>query len=295
MNERNEELIVDLIGGRLSPDEEQAALVRMENDAALRAEYESQMSVVSRLGASSSPSMTPDERSKLHAALRRQLHLDDDPVPVVAAPSRWQRWWAPVGGLAVAAAVVLGAVVVLPGTLSGDDSDGAFEMASAVIATTVPTAPLADALASVTESPETDQVTPQAEESVDAGGMAADGEAQPTTTAAAYEAAAPPADLPYLVDVDLDALESELASDPESLRNAIPAPSTKSLELGTPLMEACLDTLRIADTASSISPIATTTYEDTEAVVVSVSPPEGDPFLAIFAVDSCEELASTQG
>ena len=295
MNERNQELIVDLIGGRLSRDEERTALARIEADPGLRAEYETQMSVVSMLGASSIPSMTPEERSTLHASLRQQLRLADAPVPVVVAPSRWQRWRAPLGGLAVAAAVIVGAVVVLPGALSGDDSDGAFDMASAEIATTVPAASLADDSENVAEAPETGEAMPQSAESTVGGGMSADEEAQPTTTAAAYDAAATPATVPYLADVDLDALESELASDPESLRNDISAPLTKSLELDTPLMEACLDTMRAADMASSFSPIATTTYEGAGAVVISVSPPAGDPFLAVYAVASCVELANTQG
>ncbi|MCJ7781281.1 MAG: hypothetical protein MUQ27_10700, partial [Acidimicrobiia bacterium] len=100
---------------------------------------------------------------------------------------------------------------------------------------------------------------------------------------------------PYLSDIDLEALERELSSDPESLRNSISTPSTKSSELDPSQVEACLDSLRADDTASSFSPLATTTYEGTESVVVSVSPSEGDPFLAVFAVDSCRELASTQG
>jgi hypothetical protein len=297
MNERNQELIVDLIGGLLSLDEERAAFTRIENDPDFRADYETQLSVISMLEASSTPSMTPDERSTLHAALRQQLHLDDTPVPVVAVTSRWQRWWAPLGGLAVAAAVVVGAVVILPGALSSSDSDGSFETASAEIATTAPNASLGDGLAEETEdqSGGADAAAPQATESAVAGGSTADGEVPSTTTAAAYDAAEAPAALPYLADVDLEVLESELASNPESLRNSVPTPSSKSSELDPSQVESCLDSLRADDAASSFSPIATTTYEGTESVVVSVSPSEGDPFLAVFAVDSCRELTSTQG
>lgn len=297
MNERNQELIVDLIGGRLSQDEERTALARIKADPGLRAEYEAQMSVVSMLGASSTPSMTPEERSTLHAALRQHLRLADAPVPVAAVPPRWRRWWAPIGGLAVAAAVVIGAVVVLPGALSGDESDGAFDIASAEIATTVPSTSLTEDIATVTEDEGTGDnsagaAAPEATESAPEEEASADAETQAVDT---YDAAIAATSLPYLADVDLDALESELASDPESLRNGISAPSTKSLELDTPLMEACLDTLRAADTTSSFSPIATTTYEGTVAVVISVSPSEGDPFLTVFAVASCVKLASTEG
>jgi hypothetical protein len=297
MNERNQELIVDLIGGRLSLDEERAAFARIENDPDFRAEYETQISAISMLEASSTPLMTPDERSTLHAVLRQQLHLDDTPVPIVAVTSRWQRWWAPLGGLAVAAAVVVGAVVILPGVLSSSDSDGSFETASAEIATTAPNASLGDGLAEESEdhSGGADAAAPQATESAVAGGSTADEDVPSTTTAAAYDAAEAPTALPYLSDVNLEALERELASDPESLRNGISTPSSKSSELDPSQVEACLDSLRADDTASSFSPIATTTYEGTESVVVSVSPPEGAPFLVVFAGASCRELASTQG
>ena len=295
MNEHTQELIVDLLGGRLSQDEERAALANIRNDPALRAEYETQIAALSILDATSTPSMTPEERSTLHAALRQQLRLDASPVPVVATPSRWQRWWAPIGGLAVAAAVVFGAVVVLPGTLSGDDSDGGFAMVSAEITSVPPASPLADDLADAAEVPGADEMAPQATESATDGGMTAGEEALPTTTAAAYDAAIAPTGLPYLVDVDLEALGNQLSSDPESLVNRAAPPSEKLAELDSPGIEACLASLRVGDTASKISPIATTTYEDTEAVVLSISPSDGDPFLAIFSVDSCRELISTKG
>lgn len=327
MNARNQELIVDLLGGRLSPEEERTALARIENDPVFRAEYETQLSAISILEASPTPSMTPAERSSLHAALRQQLFLDDAPVPVVATPSRWQRWRAPLGGLAVAAAVIVGAVVVLPGTLSGDDSGEDVAMLAAEISTTVPSTSRADDFAghiqsgdtgtesADTASPETTEFTtsvpnasldedfadeadaapPPPSESVIDGEDAADEEAQPTTTAATSDVVIAPISLPYLSDVDLDALEQQLASDPDSLENDASAPSTMSAELDASRVDACLDSLRSDETVSSLTPIATTTYEGTGAVVVSVSPPEGDSFLAIFAVDVCRELANTQG
>ncbi len=326
MNERNQELIVDLIGGRLSPEEERSALTRIENDSDLRAAYETQMSAISALGASPLPSMTPEERTTLHAALRHQLHLDDVPVPVVAAPSRWQRWWAPLGGFAVAAAVVVGAVVILPGALSQDDAREDVAMLSSEISTTVPSAQLAEGFADPAESrdggtgsadaaaPEATEFTtsvpnasldrdsadeseaappPESEISIDEEISAAD-EVQSTTTAASSDVVIVPTSLPYLLDIDLYALEEQLESDPESLENSASPPSTRSSEPDAAQVDACLDSLQADDTASSFSPVATTTYEGTPAVVISVSPPEGDSFLAVFAVDSCLELASTR-
>ncbi|MEA2023291.1 MAG: hypothetical protein U9N79_03250 [Actinomycetota bacterium] len=321
MNELNQELIVDLIGGRLSPEEERSALTRIENDSDLRAAYETQMSALSALGASPLPSMTPEERSTLHAALRHQLYLDDVPVPVVAAPSPWQRWWAPLGGFAVAAAVVVGAVVILPGALSQDDAREDVAMLSTEISTTAPISPLADDVGGAIESGDADAAAPEAttfttsvpnaataedladdaeaappvaaEDSIDEG-ASADDEVESTTTAASSDVVIVPISLPHLSDVDLDVLEEQLASNPDSLTGRQEPPSAKSSEPDASQIDACLDSLRANDTASSFSPIATTTYEGTAAVVVSVSSLDENSFLAIFAVDSCLELVSTR-
>lgn len=297
MNERNQHLILDLIGGRLSPDEERAALNRIEEDPILRAEYEAQMSALSILEASAPPMMTADERATLHATLRRQLHLDDSPVPVVAAPSRWQGWWAPIGGLAVAAAVIVGAVVVLPNTLSGSDSDASFDAASAEITTTALSASLADDLAGVTEEEGTDgnsagAASPEATESASDEAISEDAETQAVDT---YEAATTTMSLPYLIDVDLGLLEGDLSSDPDALRSN-PAPSSsKSVDSDPVLVDDCLDSLRVDSPTSEISPIALTNYEGTESVVVTVAPSSGNSFLAVYSVALCRELASTQG
>ena len=296
MNERNQELIIDLLGGRLSPDEERRALARIKKDSDLRVEYEAQVSAISILGESATPTMTADERTALHASLRRQLHLDETPVPVIAAPSRWQRWWAPVGGLAVAAAVVVGAVVVLPGVLSDNGLTGSFEAASAEITTTAPSASLAEDFAGVTEdesagdgsagaaAPQATESAPDEEDSVNA-------EAQATDT---YEAADTTASLPYLTDIDLDLLANGLTSDPETLRSNPPPSSSKSSGFDADRVVSCLDSLRIDNPSSEISPLALTTYQDTESIVVSVTPSTGDHFLAVYSVVLCQELANTQ-
>jgi hypothetical protein len=297
MNERNQELIVDLLGGRLSPEEERAALARIETDPGLRAEYEVQISAISILNASGTPLMTADERTALHASLRRQLHLEDSPAAVVAAPPRWQRWWAPIGGLAIAAAVFIGAVVVLPGALSGSDSDRTLELASAEITTTAPSTSHADDVAAVTGDEGTGDnsaggAAPEATENALEEESSADAETQAVDT---YEAAVAAPDLPYLTDVDLDSLAKDLASDPDSLRSSPSPSSSKSTEFDTDRVDACLESLRVDDPSSEIFPIAFATYENTVSVVVSVSPSAGDGFLAVYSVASCLQLASTQG
>jgi hypothetical protein len=297
MNERNQELIVDLLGGRLSPEEELTALARIDSDPDLRAEYEAQMSAMTLLSASETPMMTADERASLHAALRLQLHLDDATVRVVAAPSRWQRWWAPLGGLAVAA-VIVGAIVVLPDVLSDGDSIGDFETASAELTTTVPSASLAEDLSGGVEDENTGDETAGAA-APEASGSTSDGESSPDTevqSAEAYDAAAAPPDaLPYLTDVDLSLLESDLASNPEVLRSDPSPSSAKSADVDTDRVSACLDSLRADNPSSEIFPIALTSYEGTESIVVSVSPSAGENSLAVYSVVLCRELASTQG
>jgi hypothetical protein len=195
----------------------------------------------------------------------------------------------------VAAAVIVGAVVIFPGVLSNSDSDGGVAMVSSEIDTTVPAASFADESAGSADDGGSDAAAPEATENDVAGGSSAEQEIQSATTAAAYDSADAAADLPYLVDVDIDALEDELASDPDFLRNSISTPSTKSSALDTARGDACLDSLRFDDTTSSFTPVATTTYENTEAVVVIVSPADGDPYLAVFDVDPCRELASSKG
>ncbi len=295
MNERNQEFIVDLLGGRLSPDEERAALALIETDPDLRAEYEAQLSAISILGASSPPMMTMEERTALHATLRQQLHLDDALIPVVAAPSRWQRWWAPLGGLAVAAVVIFGAVVVLPGALSGSDSDETLQMAAAETTTTA--ASTTDDVAGGIEGESAgDQgVGVAAQESLETSPIVEESADAETQAAESFDTAAVASALPYLTDVDLDMLENDLTSDPDSLRNSAPPRPTKSAEPDPSQVDACLDSIRADNPLSEISPIALTAYEGIESVVVSVTPSDGDSFLTVYSIAECRELASTQG
>ncbi|MEA2010139.1 MAG: hypothetical protein U9N78_05495 [Actinomycetota bacterium] len=297
MNKYDQQLIVDLLGGGLSQDEERAALDRIDKDPSLRAEYESQLSAMSILGASPIPMMTADERTALHSSLRKQLHLDDAPVPVVAAPSRWQRWWAPIGGLAVAAAVVFGAVVVLPGALSGGVSDAEFQTASAELTTTAPSASSTEDVAGTFEDESSGDNSAVAAAPEAAGGASDEEDSAGAETQAVdtFEAAVPPSDLPYLTDVDLDVLGGALPSESDSLRSNPSVPSSKSAEFGAELVNVCLDSLRVDSPASEFSPIALTTYESIPSVVVSISPSVGEDFVAVYSVASCQELASTQG
>lgn len=127
MNDQDRDLILSLAEGRLSRTAAEDATARIEADPELASEYAQQLSAIEFLGSSADPNMTATERETLHANLIAQLHLEPEPTPVVA-PSRGSRWWQPVFGLAAAAAVIA-AIVILPGTLTGDSSDTSFEVA----------------------------------------------------------------------------------------------------------------------------------------------------------------------
>jgi anti-sigma factor RsiW len=124
MTDRDLELIVDLLDNRLSQADAEAALSRINSDPELAAEYEQQVAVKAALTDEAVVAMSSEERSTLRESLITQLNLEEAPV---AAPIRTTKrsWWAPVLGLGAAAVVVV-AIVVIPGTF-GSSSDSAEE------------------------------------------------------------------------------------------------------------------------------------------------------------------------
>ena len=123
MNDSDRHLIVALLDGALSPAEQADVRARLEIDAEMKAAYDEQLAVSTALRSTPAVSMTAPERDELHGALRAGLFLDDKTgvAPVAAPIRRWSRWWAPLAGLATAAVIVT-AVVVLPGTFGGEDA-----------------------------------------------------------------------------------------------------------------------------------------------------------------------------
>lgn len=288
MNERDHALIVDLIGGLLSPEEERSALARLSTDPEFRAEYESQRAVASLLEAAPPPSMTTDERTRLHAALKAELRLEEVVAPAAARPSRWQRWLAPLGGLAAAAAVLVGVIVVLP--QGGDDSSTnvAFE------ATTVP------ASSETMSAPET-----ESDGATEAGGAAtttvASAEAQDAAGADEMSESAPaaeapeesavgvaPLSVPHLPEIDLELLATQRAAVMDSAKTTADGVGTDAR------LADCITVLRGNASFASVEPLLTTDYEGTEAFAVEITPLEGDGYLAVYALDTCRELANTQ-
>ena len=211
MNDRDRNLIVSLLDGALSPTEQEEVRARLQIDAEMRAAYEEQLAVSTTLRSAPAVSMSADERNELHGALRAGLFLDDTAAvaPVAAPARRWSRWWAPLAGLATAAVIVT-AVVVLPGMFGGEE---AAELVSAPApqTTAAATAPSleADPLAGVAEDSAGER---QAQEPTSTTAAAAAETAEPDATLYSLAATAPPAgelELPVLGDdFDADGVES---------------------------------------------------------------------------------------
>lgn len=293
MSEHDPNLITDLISGRLSPSERDEALEYIASDPALRSEYETQLATSSLLHDLPSPALTAEERSTLHASLRQQLHLDDAPALVVApAPSRWQRWWAPVTGLA-AAAVVIGVIVVLP---SGQDES--FEAISASLTETTAQASsdanssdgggetldgaFADEQAAPTESAEA-ETTAAAEETT-------------TTAASAAEVTgdAPPGALPHVPDGDLESIARSYGNDPDVFARGYASLTKDGSSDVVSDIDVCLTEASSAADTSVLELVATTVVDGAEAVVLSVTSSDGEPYLVALDLATCEELASTR-
>ncbi|MEN8112841.1 MAG: hypothetical protein ABFS21_00520 [Actinomycetota bacterium] len=287
MNERDHELIVDLIDGRLSPQEERAALARVETDAELRSEYEAQRAMSSLLADAPVPTMTSDERTRLHAALKQELHLEPVVAPVPARSSRWQRWLAPIGSLAAAAAVLAGVFFVLPQS-SNDSATVALDATTVAASAETTAAPdVADGGEAETntlaEAPAAAGMDTQAEESRESA--PASDEQLPETFNAALS-------FPHLPDITLEEIAAARLAAPKA---------TLSGEAGSgddaannPLTADCLAVLRANTAFASVEPVATTTIEASDALVVEVTTTNGDLYHAAYAIDTCSELQNTK-
>lgn len=118
MNDRDRDLILDLVEGRLSAQDAEAAMSRVRASRELSQEFAEQTAVHAMLSEAEAPQLTGSERDALRTNLIAELHLDKPTTAPRRQPSK-QRWWLPVAGLAATAAVVT-AIVVLPS--SSDDA-----------------------------------------------------------------------------------------------------------------------------------------------------------------------------
>jgi hypothetical protein len=298
MSNYDQELITDLISGRLPPQERQAALARLAQDPELRSEYEAQLAVSSLLADAPASVMTADERSALRASLVQQLHLDDAPAAVSAAPARWQRWWAPVAGLAAAAAVIVGAVVILPGV----DSDDSMDVASADVTTTI-AASQSDGSGESAEpdvlafSDESEETTETAETPTTA---AAALETTTTSASAAEDLVsaagdASPRSLPYVPNLDLEDLAMEYAAGPQELDDALAKSASEEGRLDTAAAYECFEASDSAPTeGATVEVVASGTLDGTEVAVLVVTPSGAEPYLVALDMNSCLVVSSVR-
>jgi len=292
MSDHDLDLIAELINGNLSPDERRAALARVAADPELRSEYETQVAVASLLSETPAPTMTAAERSEMHTSLRQQLNLDDSPAAAVAAPSRWQRWWAPVTGLAAAAAVIIGVVIVLP----DNGSDDSLQFAVAEVTSTIEAsrndgadvAGSADAADGADEERTT--TTAAASEEFDPTFTAED------STDATLESAGEPSPeaLPHIPDVDLNELGLAYAEGEDEFEDELDKSSTVPDPVPRSAAGVCLDEAGVGENEGSLTIVATATIDGVDVVVVSVTPPVEDPYLVALDAYTCEELATTR-
>lgn len=124
MNDQDRDLIAALAEGRLGRTAAEDALAHIEADPELASEYADQVAALAFLQLGQQPRMTASERSTLHVNLTEQLGLVPDTTPSPSPARTRTPWWQPVFGLA-AAAVVVTAIVVLPGALTGGSADTA--------------------------------------------------------------------------------------------------------------------------------------------------------------------------
>jgi hypothetical protein len=313
MSDHDLDLITELINGRLSPDERRAALARVAADPELQSEYETQLAVSSLLRDAPPATMTAAERSDLRAALRQQLNLQDASTPVGVAPSRWQRWWAPVAGLAAAAAVIVGVVIVLP----DGGSDDSLEFAAAQVETTVEASLSEEADVGGSEDSANDAEgsgsptdTPGGTaEGLSTTSLAGSEEAAPSVAAddatdGTFEAAeeappeaaaeAPPEPLPHIPEVDLDELGSAYAEGQDEFESELRTSSAVSAPRAAIDAGACLGAIGDGTDESVVTNVATGTIEGIDVIIEVVEPRNAEPYLIALDARTCEELASTR-
>jgi hypothetical protein len=148
MNDQDRDLIIALAQGSLGTEAAEEANARIEADPELASAYAEQILALDHLSSLEAPQMTVAERSELRTNLTEQLGL----VPIAVSPPTPARrkvaWWAPVFGLATAAAVVA-AVVILPG--SADESFDEISAEASLDTAVTSTAPSAAESAPATE------------------------------------------------------------------------------------------------------------------------------------------------
>jgi hypothetical protein len=265
MNDQDLDLILALAEGRLSSDEATAASARVAADSELAAELAEQRTALEALSASPPVAMTTEERSSLRSGLISQLNLDDPPVPIPV--KRKIPWWQPALGIATAAVIVT-AVIILPGNLSGDDA---------------------------ASEDFTAQALPQATTTAAAGGAASGADSEDD------DAASTPPQTESLADARTAPVYSLDGFDGESLLEATrgqrnqaeiddslaKAGLTNDSSIDVARVDACLETLSADLPSGSQVPLGIEPTPDGDVVFLGVDSGEGVDSVVSIALDTC--------
>lgn len=240
MNEHERDLLLGLVAGTLSPEEEAAAAELLAARPDLVDELALQRAALAALAELEAPTLRPEERATLRRSLREGLGLDLAVEGRPAPTSRWIRRLVPVLGFA--AVLLAGFLVVAGGPFLGGGSSGSeFAVEEAAVATSTTSAsvdaltatpPAADELTDLSagdEIPEGASPTLATEEAARTRitGLDEGRRALELCRAAIEEVVADPVELRVVraeassidvVAVAADGTETELSVDPETCR-----------------------------------------------------------------------------
>lgn len=263
MNDQDRDLILALAEGRLSSEEATNASARIEADPELIEELSAQRTAIEALALYPEALMTHGERTTLRADLTTRLNLQDRPA---AAPvKRRVPWWQPALGIATAAVFVT-AVIILPGTLSGDEAATTDFRQQAL-----PQAPTTTAAPGATDNGVAEggaSTAPQTESAAD------------TQATSVYS----------LDDLDGDALldATRGQQDPEEMDQSLEeAGLAKSSAIDADRVAACLGTLSDQFPDGSQHPFAVQQTDDGEVLFVGVDSGEGVSSVVSISLDTC--------
>ena len=300
MNEHDLHLIAQLAEGTLRASEEIEARALLDASDEARDEYAAQLKALAALQAARDagpPLLEPAERSRLHRDLAEQLGFQPEPT-ALPAPRRRINWAWP--GLATAAAVLIGVVVLAPfvGSLStgGDGaSDTTVSAAQSTLADTGEVLGLAEADDSggafdraAEEAPTASPATPATETAP----------AATTTSAADMLAGETFFYLGIIGEDELQRLDRDafrLSDSSRALLSAIAdypgatAPPPEVLEL-VEATAGCVDAL--PPTGSVLGPLLVAELGGTTIIAYQVGDAGTSPTLLVLDISSCAVVPS---
>ena len=270
MNDQDRDLIMALAAGQLEEADAAKAMTHIAANPELADEYAAQVAALDALAAVPPVSLTASERSQLRTELMSQLRLDSKTAPVAATPKR-SAWWRPVLGLAAAAAVVT-AIVILPGSLD-QSSDDAAESGEALIAETT-----------IDESAAFDLQSAEAE-----GGAEAPPEATTTTISASADEPTEESTVDDVSDELLAATKGQ--RDLEEVEGSVDDASVAGVSrfdlARADSVDQCLESLQDQLPGGDIIPLATSLDEGTEIAYVGVTGDTGIEQVIAIAIEVC--------